>query len=41
MLFIQDDRRELLKSNLVQGDFSELLDKELILWLSKKPQEIV
>ena len=25
----------------LQGDFSELLDKELILWLSKKPQEIV
>ena len=29
------------KNYYLQGDFSELLDKELILWLSKKPQEIV
>ena len=32
---------ETIGAELVQGDFSQLLDKELILWLSKKPQKIV
>ena len=25
----------------IQGDFSQLLDKELVLWPKKKPQEIL
>ena len=35
------DASEQANKRALQGDFPQLLDKELLLWLRKNPQEIV